>query len=64
MLTSLETWPKASLWSEFGLGLLVLDRKNKLCNLKIKPVMVLRAFNHGFQAPVHGQQSLRQRNKV
>ena len=27
------------------------DRKNKLCNLKIKPVMVLCAFSHGFQAP-------------
>ena len=28
-----------------------IDRKNKLCNLKIKPVMVLCAFSHGFQAP-------------
>jgi len=27
-----------------------LDRKNKLCNLKIKPVMVLCAVCHGFQA--------------
>jgi hypothetical protein len=28
-----------------------LDRKNKLCNLKIKPVGVLRTDMYGFQAP-------------
>lgn len=50
-------------WTARGISLRVLrggfaeggwpsfDCKNKSCNLKIKPVMVLCTFSHGFQAP-------------